>query len=222
MLAVCRRRKPPDMHERLPFQNALNGVESQQIARDLNNISQWLNQKRLAHKAEVVVPAIGTRVEKANQRLGCRKQRGDVGSLVSITDGASVGQVVENSRSAVLFFGNDMVDLATEKRIVLMDSTILTCASRALLNIATKPNAYVASHLLLALAHAALTSRIKCSAWMKASSSDRSSAVNTPVFSRSIRNAKRCRISGEALYPATTEGLSRQRRDQRFVRTLES
>lgn len=71
----------------------------------------------------MVMPGIGARIEKAYQYLPSLYKGTHIGTFVQITVHTCIGQIVGFSWP-IMFLAHNVIDLTSEKSIVLMDQAI--------------------------------------------------------------------------------------------------
>ena len=102
-------------------------IQPQNADRHFSGFSQRANRGALQTK--VIGPGLPSRIEQSHRLSGCA-QRGDVGSLVPVADGAGQSEVVRAGVPAMLP-ADDVIDLMTVAAEVFAQQAILATPARA-------------------------------------------------------------------------------------------
>lgn len=100
----------PQLETRLAFEQTLDGIERENVNRDLSDVRKRLNAR--SANREVIAPTIDARVEEANE-IARLRNRADVGSLPAIAVDARISEVFRRSLTTV-FLADRVIDLAAE------------------------------------------------------------------------------------------------------------
>jgi hypothetical protein len=99
-----------DLNQGLAFQNPFELVHSKELRSCGGRIRKRFNRRRFGIDAKMLFPAVETRIEKPNQPIGPRDERGDVSAFGAVAVDARQGQVLFVV-SAAMFARDDVFDL---------------------------------------------------------------------------------------------------------------
>lgn len=131
------------LHHRLAFQQPIGVIKTQQRRRSLADFARADDTNTL--KPEMLGPKIIARVEQPAETTSTWSKCGYVATLASIAEDTGQGQIRFNCLSAVLL-ADDMLDLATQKGILLVEQAILAKAVGPLRDQPAEPCGNVATH----------------------------------------------------------------------------
>ena len=128
--------------ESRPLNDSVDRVETEEVGRDLSYFGSRNDGGMVETK--VLVPRVCAWIEEASQLTGIRGNRGQVGALVPVAERTGVSQVPLHRLAAVLL-ADDVVDLAAEEGVILVNEAVLAKVVGALRDAATEFGADVAS-----------------------------------------------------------------------------
>jgi hypothetical protein len=83
-------REVTDLNQGLAFQNPFELVHSKELRSCGGRIRKRFNRRRFGIDAKMLFPAVETRIEKPNQPIGPRDERGDVSAFGAVAEGTIV------------------------------------------------------------------------------------------------------------------------------------
>ena len=115
--ARCGRGIEAGFDQRLSFQESIRLIESEEKCGRFADVGQ--SDDIVVIDTEVFGPVVRSGVEQSTERLGSRRNCGDIAAFETVAEDTGKCKVVRGCFAAVLF-ADDVFDLASEERIALV------------------------------------------------------------------------------------------------------
>ncbi len=107
----------------LAFEQTFAAVEFKNPRRCFADLRQRNNGYPIAAKGKMIHPGVFERMEESDKRAGSRRKGADIAAFVQIAEQAGISEVICMRRPTVLF-ADDMINLAAEEGVILMDQEV--------------------------------------------------------------------------------------------------
>lgn len=115
--------------QRIPLQKPITRIEPEDACRDGTDLRERLDSDAVSIESEVLRPVVIARVEEAGELPALRCDGAEIAALAPVAEQTGEGKVIRFRRPA-MFLADDVIDLAAEEGIVLVDEAVLAQSLR--------------------------------------------------------------------------------------------